>query len=66
MGLRLRLVLWLLVPALAVMATYAYLRLDEERAARQAEFTRRAEVASAKHRRTADAAAAQELSVSFG
>ena len=47
MGLRLRLVLWLLVPALAVMATYAYLRLDEERAARQAEFTRRAEVASA-------------------
>ena len=41
MGIRLRLVLYLLVPTVAVMSAYAYLRVREGRDAAEAEFARR-------------------------
>ena len=46
MGLRLRLVLFLLIPMILVVASSAYVRLREERAQRRADFDLRVNVAS--------------------
>ena len=46
MGLRFRLVLFLLVPMILVVAAYAYVRLQEERGQRRADFDLRVSVAS--------------------
>jgi len=46
MGLRLRLALTILIPLVAILGIFAYLKVDQDRAIRREDFTRHTEITS--------------------
>ena len=44
MGLRLRLALTILLPLVAILGVFAYLKVEQDRAIRREDFTRHAEI----------------------